>query len=98
MPGSPDRMDADGHKEPPGTTHRVMYLVKRPSYDFVFAIPKDDALFLNTDRAIFQVCFKGQRQSRSFVLNLEELQEFHDGLSCLMEYIRTERDKRCTEL
>ena len=96
MPGSANRMDADRGWEPRGTTYQVMYLVKRPGYDFIFAIPKDYPLFRNPDRAILQVCLTGQRQSHSFVLNLEELQDFYDGLSHLVEYIRTEREKRCT--
>jgi hypothetical protein len=98
MPGSANRMDADRDGESRGATYQVMYLVKRPSYDFIFAIPQEYPLFRNVDRATLQVCFKGRRQSPSFVLNLQELKDFYDGLSHLVEYIRAEREKRDTQL
>jgi hypothetical protein len=98
MAGSPNHTDADRDWESHGTTYQIMYLVKRPGYDFVFAIPMDYPLYLDADRAILQVCFKGQRQSNSCVLDLEELQDFYDSLAHLVEYIRTEREKRGTQL
>jgi hypothetical protein len=98
MAGSPNHTDADRDWESHGTTYQIMYLVKRPGYDFVFAIPMDYPLYLDVDRAILQVCFKGQRQSNSCVLDLEELQDFYDSLAHLVEYIRTEREKRGTQL
>jgi hypothetical protein len=98
MAGSANRMDADRDWESHGPTYQVMYLVKRPGYDFIFAIPTNYSLFRNADRAILQVCFKDQRQSHSFVLNLEELQDFYNGLSHFVEYLRAEREKRYTQL
>jgi hypothetical protein len=98
MPGSANPMDADRNWESRGTTYQVMYLVKRPSYNFIFAIPQEYPLFRNANRAILQVCVKGRRQPPSFVLNLEELKDFYDGLSHLVEYIRAEREKRYTQL
>jgi hypothetical protein len=98
MAGSPNHTDADRDWGSRGTTYQIMYLVKRSNYNFVFAIPTDYPFCLGADRAILQVCFKGQRQSDSFVLNLEELQDFYDSLGHLVEYIKTEREKRRTQL
>ncbi len=75
-------------------THHVVYLVKRPSYEFVFAVPKTPPTFLSGERAFFQVCFKNTQQTRGFTLDPEELEDFYAGLSCLLEYVRTERERR----
>jgi hypothetical protein len=98
MAGSPNHTDADRGWESHETTYHIMYRVKRPRYDFIFAIPLDYPLYLDADRAILQVCFKGQCQSNSGVLDLEELQDFYDSLGHLVEYIRVEREKRWRQL
>lgn len=96
MPGSPKRSDSGCNWEAVGESYQVMYLVKRPSYELVFAIPTGHPSSCNLDHAIFQVRFKEQSQTGSFVLKLEELEDFYDGLSQLMEYIRIERAKSGT--
>lgn len=55
-----------------------MYLAKRPSYEFMFAIPEDHPLFLNADRALFRMRFRNQRQTHDIVLNLDELEDFYE--------------------
>jgi hypothetical protein len=94
MPGFPDGMDSSCNWEAMGANYQVMYLVKRPAYEFVFAIPTGHPLFHGVERAFFQVRFKAQPQTDSFVLNLQELEDFYDALSQLVEYIRTECEKR----
>jgi hypothetical protein len=93
MPGSPDGMNSGCNWEAMGTNYQVMYLVKRPSYEFVFAIPTGHPLSRSVERAFFQVRFKDQPQTGSFVLSLEELEGFHEGLSQLIEYITAECEK-----
>jgi len=93
MPGSPKRMEIDTDWISHRATYQVMYLTKRPSYEFMFAIPEDHQRFLSADRPLFQVRFKDQRQAHDVVLDLDELEDFYAGLSQLMEYIKIEREK-----
>jgi hypothetical protein len=94
MPGSPKRMEAESAWKSHRATYQVMYLAKRPSYEFMFAIPEDHRLFLSADRPLFQVRFKDQHQAHDVVLNLDELEDFYEGLSQLVEYIKIERERR----
>jgi len=75
-------------------THEIVYLVKRPSYEFRLAIPKSQATFESNGGAIFQVRFTGQSQLHALVLKMGETEDFFDGLSRLMDYIHTEMAKR----
>jgi hypothetical protein len=93
MPGSPKRMEADSAWKSPLATYQVMYLAKRPSYEFIFAIP-NHPLFLSAERPMFQMRFKHQRQAYDVELNLDELEDFYEGLSQLVEYIKAERKRR----
>jgi hypothetical protein len=98
MPGSPKRTDAGPAWKSPQEAYQLMYLARRPSYEFSFAIPEDRRLFLSADRALFQLRFKDQRQAHDFELNLDELEDFYEGLSQLVEYIKAERERRCRYL
>ena len=75
-------------------THEIMYLVKRPSYEFLFAVPKRGTCYLGEERPLFQVRLKAQGQLLGFVLDSEEMEDFYESLSRLMEYVQEERDKR----
>jgi len=75
-------------------THEIMYLVKRPSYEFLFAVPRRGTSYLSEERPLFQVRFKSQPQLLGFVLDSEEMEDFYESLSRLMEYVREEHNKR----
>jgi hypothetical protein len=98
MPGSPNRMDADAAWQSHQATYQVMYLVKRPSYEFMLAIPEDHPLFLSADRAVFRMRFRHQRQTHDVVLNLDELEDFYERLSQLVDYIKVERERHGRDL
>ena len=98
MPGSPKHMDADSVWKSPWAAYQVMYLVKRPSYEFSLAIPEDRPPFLSANRGLFQLRLKDQHQAYNFVLNLDELEDFYEGLSRLVEYLKAERERRCRYL
>jgi hypothetical protein len=85
-------MDADSVWKSRRATYQVVYLAKRPSYEFSFAIPEDRPLIFSADQALFQMRFRDQHQPHGFVLNLEELEDLYEGLSQLLEYIRAERE------
>ena len=94
MPGSPKHIDADVAGKSPRATYQVMYLAKRPSYEFVLAIPEDHPCPLNADQALVQMRFKDQHQAQDCVLDLKALEDFYEGLSQLVEYIKAERGRR----
>lgn len=94
MSGSPKHLEVDSIWKSSQAAYQVMYLAKRPSYEFIFAIPEDHRLSLSADRALFQVRFKDQRQAHNVVLKLDELEDFYVGLGQLVEYIKTECDRR----
>lgn len=75
-------------------THEIMYLVKRASYEFLFAVPKRRGSFQGEERPLFQVRFKDQCQTSGFVLDIEEMEDFYEGLARLMEYVQAEQAKR----
>jgi hypothetical protein len=69
-------------------THEIMYLVKRASYEFIFAVPKKRRSFQGEERPFFQVRFKDQCQLPGFILDIEEMEDFYEGLVRLMEYVQ----------
>jgi hypothetical protein len=97
MLGSPKRIDPDAARKSHRETYQVMYLAKRPSYEFVLAIPEDHPHLLNADRALVQMRFKEQHQAQDFVLNLKALEDLYEGLSQLVEYIKAERERHGRE-
>jgi hypothetical protein len=94
MSGSPKHMEVDSIWKSSQAAYQIMYLAKRPAYEFIFAIPTDHRLSLSADRPLFQVRFNDQRQAHDVVLNLDDLEDFYAGLGQLVEYIKTERDRR----
>jgi hypothetical protein len=54
------------------TTHEIVYLVKRPLYEFCFAIPRSQPTFARNGGALFQVRFTDQSQPHGLVLKMGE--------------------------
>jgi hypothetical protein len=75
-------------------THEIMYLVKRSSYEFCLVVPRRQVTHPSEGRPLLQVRFKEQCQTSGLVLKIEEMEDFFDGLSRLMEYVRAEEDRR----
>lgn len=84
-------IDADVVLKRLENTHDVVYMVRRFSYEFVFAVPKVPHEFLSDERPVFLVHFKNEGQIQGFIFDPEELEDFHAGLDQLMEYVRRER-------
>jgi hypothetical protein len=97
MPGSPNCIDADDAGKSQRTTYQVMYLAKRPSYEFVLAIPEDHPRLLTANRAVVQMRFRDRRVAQAFELTLEELEDLYNSLSQLVEYIQAERVRHSRE-
>jgi hypothetical protein len=90
----PENLGTDFDWEHITETHEIMYLVKRASYEFLFAVPKKGASIPGEERPLFQVRFRDQCQLSEFVLDVEEMEDFYEGLSRLMEYVQAEQAKR----
>lgn len=93
MAQTPKHLDPDFNRERDADTFQVIYLVKRPGYEFAFAIPTRQAAFLGGEQAFLQVRFRGRHPSRAFVLTGDVLEDFYESLSRLIEYFHIEQQK-----
>jgi hypothetical protein len=73
--------------------YEVVYLAKRPAYEFSLALPKTPPPPTGGKQAFFRVHFRRQRQGREVVLEWNELGDFYESLGQLMEYVQIERRK-----
>jgi hypothetical protein len=90
----PHKTETEFSREGIPATHEIVYLVKRPSYEFCLAIPKSRATFESNGGTLFQVRFTGQSQLHALVLKMGGTEDFFDRLSRLMDYINNEVAKR----
>jgi hypothetical protein len=93
-----ERPDGDIDREHLEESHHVVYLVKRPAYAFVFALPRILPLTLGAELALFRIRFTDMRQTCDIALDPGELEDLYKDLHLLMEYMRQEREKRGGEL
>jgi hypothetical protein len=91
MTRSSERLDTDFDRERDASTEQVVYLVRRPGYEFVLSIPTARVADPSAQQARFQARFGDQRQGQEFVLNLAVLEDFYESLTRLMEYVRLEQ-------
>jgi hypothetical protein len=90
---SPEYVDTAFDWDHISETHEIVYMVKRPTYELLFAVPRRRACYLGEDRPIFQVRFKYQCQIPGLIFDIEDIEDFYDGLSRLMEYVQMEQDR-----
>jgi hypothetical protein len=90
---SPEYVDTAFDWDHISETHEIVYLVKRPTYELLFAVPRRRACYLSGDRSVFQVRFKYQCQIPGLIFDIKDLEDFYDGLSRLMEYVQMEQDR-----
>jgi hypothetical protein len=88
-----ERADDDIDWEHLEESHHVVYLVKRPAYAFVFAVPRIPPLTLGAEPTFFRIRFTDTRQTCDIALGLGELEDLYKDLHLLMEYMRQEREK-----
>lgn len=94
MHSPPDSFDIDVDRERDLQPYHVVYLVKRPAYQFIFAIPKTPPPFSGGSEAFCQIQFHPQRNPQKVILKMDELQNFYDSLGRLMDYVQIERQRR----
>jgi hypothetical protein len=74
-------------------THHIMWLVKRQAYELAFTTPKSLGPLSYGQQSRIHMRFKAQRHPEAFALQLNELPYFYGDLSCMMEYVQSERQK-----
>jgi hypothetical protein len=98
MTPSLERVDTEIDREHLLDSHEIMYLVKRPMYEFYLTVPRGGANGEGNGRPSLQVRFKDQSQVPGLVLEIDEMEDFYEGLSRLMEYVCAEKAKRQEQL
>jgi hypothetical protein len=78
----PERVDA---------THDVIYLAKNPLYEVVLERSAPITPDLRSQPSSVQLRFTGQPQQQEIMLPLAALEQFHDAVSRLLDYLRQER-------
>jgi hypothetical protein len=93
MTQSPEHFGTDFDGEREAKLYEIVYLIKRPEYEFVFSVPTAHPADLREASALFQLRFRKPHPEREVVLDLKALEDFYESLSRLMEYINIERQK-----
>jgi hypothetical protein len=94
MTRSPEPIDGDSNQERNENPYQVVYLVKRPTYEFIYAVPEIQTPSPSGRAAVFQVRVGNQPQGQRFMLDLQGLEDFYESLGGLLEYVRIEQQKR----
>jgi hypothetical protein len=91
---SPENVDTEIDQQRIMENYEIMYLARRPSYEFCLAIPRGWATRPGEERPVLHVRFKDQCQMPGLVLEVGQMEDFFEGLSRLVEYVRAEEAKR----
>ena len=89
-----EHLDTDFDRESDANRYEIVYVIKRPGYEFVFSIPTAPTADVSAPPPLFHLSFRAPHQERGVVLDLQALEDFYESLSRLMEYINIERQKR----
>lgn len=90
---SPHKTETEFSVEGIPATHEIVYLVRRPLYEFCLAIPKNREASKSNGGPVFQVRFTGQSQLHTLALKISETEDFFDGLYRSLDYIHVEAAK-----
>jgi hypothetical protein len=89
----PERVEGDIDKEPLDESHHVAYLVKRPAYTLILAVPRTLPLTLGAALVSCRIYATDRRQTGHMALDLTELTDFCKDLHQLMEYLLQECER-----
>jgi hypothetical protein len=68
----------------------IIYLAKNPLYEFMLKRSTPVSPEPRSQPSLVQLQFMGQVQQQGIVLSLAALEQFHDALSRLLDYIKQE--------
>ena len=88
-----EHLDTDFGWERDANRYEIVYVIKRPGYEFVFSVPTAHTADVSAPPPLFRLRFRTPHQERGVVLDLRALEDFYESLSRLMEYINIERQK-----
>ena len=88
-----EHLDTDSDRERDANRYEIVYVIKRPRYEFVFSVPTAHTADVSAPPPLFHLRFRAPPQERGVVLDLKALEDFYESLSHLMEYINIERQK-----
>jgi hypothetical protein len=95
---SPENVDTEFEWQSIMETYEIMYLVRRPAYEFCLAVPRRRSTPQIEERPLLHVRFKDHYQLPGLVLEVGQIEDFFEGLSRLMEYVHAEEAKRQEQL
>ena len=88
-----EHSDTGCNREPDAHMYEIVYVIKRPGYEFVFSVPTARTADLTDVSPRLQLRFRTPHQEREIMLDLKALEDFYESLSRLMEYVNIERQK-----
>lgn len=91
MPDTPERIDPPMGLEPIGEPYEVLYLVKRPAYQLILTVPTTAPSGPHAWGGLLRVRFIHEGQTCEMVLDLPHLEDFHNDLIRLWEYVERAR-------
>jgi hypothetical protein len=86
----PEHIGGNVNAEP----HDIVYLAKHPSYEVALSKPTPARTCPSREPPRVQLWFTNQPHRQGIVLTLEALEQFHDALSRLIDYVKREHERR----
>jgi hypothetical protein len=83
----------DSDSECDAHVFEIVYVIKRPRYELVLAVPTPHTADVSDASALFHLRFRGSHREQEVVLDLKTLEDFYESLSRVMEYVSIERQK-----
>jgi len=88
-----EHLDTDFDRQRDANMYEIVYVIKRPGYEFVLSVPTAQTAAAGDASGLFQLRFRKPHQEWEVVLDLKALEDFYESLSRLMEYVSIERQK-----
>jgi hypothetical protein len=85
-----ERMGGNMNAEP----HDIVYLAKHPYYEVALSKSTPARTYPSQESPMVQLWFANQPHRQGIVLTLEALEQFHDALSRLIDYVKREHERR----
>ena len=89
MRGTPKPLRTDVDREHEAMRGDIVYLARRPRYEFVLTVSPEWPHGPHRGRVFCQVHFRGRHDGQAVTLDVAGLTDFYDGPSQFMEYIHT---------
>jgi hypothetical protein len=85
-----ERMGGNMNAEP----HDIVYLAKHPCYEVALSKSTPAPTCPSQESPMVQLWFTNQPHRQGVVLTWDALEQFHDALSRLIDYVKREHERR----